>query len=112
MGKRGSKMTAAAGEVAATATERLQSLGDVTSKKMFGGFGLFESGTMFGIVDSKGALFFRADPDDVESIEAEGSIRHGKMPYWSVPPEVAADDERLLSRASRARDIAVAAKKK
>ncbi|MBT8488401.1 MAG: TfoX/Sxy family protein [Gemmatimonadetes bacterium] len=91
MGEKGSKRTAAAETTARELTAELAHLGDVTSKKMFGGVGIFESGTMFGIVDSTGAIFLRGGDLNRETFEASGSERHGKMPYWSVPPQVRSD---------------------
>ena len=63
--------------------------------KMFGGVGIFQNGTMCGIVDSSGRLFLRAGAGNRAMFEAAGSERHGKMPYFSVPDAVR-DDAGLL----------------
>jgi TfoX/Sxy family transcriptional regulator of competence genes len=58
MGKNGDQMT----DVSVTAAEdlqtRLKSLGDIQLKKMFGGHGVFESGTMFSLIDKNGGIYF------------------------------------------------------
>ena len=41
--------------------EKLSSLNGITSKKMFGGHGIFHNGKMFGMVDSKGNCALKAD---------------------------------------------------
>ena len=61
MGKKGDKMSADAPKEAEAVVEILNGIGDVSSRKMFGGFGLFEGGKMFGIIDSGGKLFLKAD---------------------------------------------------
>jgi len=111
MGKKGDKDTGAAAASAERLVPLLEKAGDVTSKKMFGGVGLFETGTMFGIIDSAGDIFFRAG-DDVAHFEAAGSGRHGKMPYFSVPDSVLDDSSELLAWAQTAIDASRAAKKK
>ena len=111
MGKKGSKLSADAESVAANLLESLASLGDVSSKKMFGGLGIFESGTMFGIVDSKGAVFFRAGDANTALFEQAGSHRHGKMPYYSVPDSVLGGPADLLRWGKGAIEASRAAKK-
>ena len=111
MGEKGSKRTAAAETTAEEVTAQLADLGDVTSKKMFGGMGIFESGTMFAIVDSKGALFFRGGDSNQETFEAAGSERHGKMPYWSVPDGVRGDADTLQAWGAAAVEASRHAKK-
>ena len=92
---KGAKLTNAS----ATSAERLQAglarLGDISIRKMFGGYGVFESGTMFALVDSQGGIFFKVDATNVERYEEAGSTKHGRMPYYRVPDPVL-DDEPAL----------------
>ena len=110
MGKKGDKDTGAAAASAERLLPALAEAGDVTSTKMFGGVGVFESGTMFGIIDSKGAVFLRAG-DDTSHFDAAGSARHGRMPYFSVPDSVLDDSDELLTWARDAISASRAAKK-
>ena len=110
MGEKGAKNTAAEA-AAADLVEALEPIGDVASKKMFGGYGVFADGVMFALVDSSGHSYFRGDRADAEELEGLGSEPHGKMPYWSVTDDEKADDEALLRRARAAFEIARAAKK-
>jgi DNA transformation protein len=95
MGTKGAKLTSAS----ATSAERLQvglsRLGDISIRKMFGGYGVFEAGTMFALVDSEGGIFFKVDDTNVGQFEEAGSTKHGRMPYYRVP-EVVLDDEQAL----------------
>lgn len=95
MGTKGAKQSSEAAGVAADFVERIGPLGDVTSKKMFGGHGIFESGKMFAIVDSAGDLFLKAGEANQDRFEAAGAEKHGRMPYWSIPADVLDDDAAL-----------------
>lgn len=95
MGTKGDKHTNAAAAVAADFVDRVASLGEVTSKKMFGGHGIFEGGKMFAIIDSSGDLYLKASDANRGDFEAAGAEKHGRMPYWSIPADVLEDDEKL-----------------
>ena len=112
MGKKGAKLTSSATDAATALVARIEGIGDVTSKKMFGGVGIFESGVMFGIIDSGGAPFLRAGPSNEERFEEAGSTRHGRMPYYSIPDSVLADDGTLAEWAAAAAQVAHEAKGK
>ncbi len=112
MGKKGEKRTGAAASTAEDAVKRLQPIGGVTSRGMFGGYGLFVDGVMFGLVNSKGEFHLRVDDSTRANFEKTGSQSHGKMPYFSVPNAVLKSDEDFCSWASKALSVARAAKKK
>lgn len=111
MGKKGAKLTGDAQAVAARLVADLVELGEVSSRKMFGGLGIFESGTMFAIVDSSGSVFFRAGDSNAALFEDAGSSRHGKMPYYSVPDSVLGDPSSLKDWGAAAVDASRSAKK-
>ena len=67
--------------------EMLQPLGDVTSRSMFGGYGVFESGVMFALV-SGDALYFKVNDTNRSGYENAGSSPLKPMPYWEVPADV------------------------
>ncbi len=98
MGEKGSKRTGEAKESADDFVEALAALGDVTSKPMFGGYGIFRDGAMFGIVDTAGEWYLKANDDrQAAAFEEAGSHKHGRMPYWSVPEAVAGDEAALAA---------------
>lgn len=106
MGTKGDRRSAAADEQAAALVEDWGSLGPVTSKKMFGGFGIFHDGTMFAIVDSGGGIFLKADERSIAEHESAGGTKHGRMPYWSLPDAVGVADDEGHRWARRAIEIA------
>ena len=95
MGTKGARAT----DASAASAERLQvglaSLGDISIRKMFGGYGVFEAGTMFALVDSQQGIFFKVDATNLERYQEAGSTKHGRMPYYRVPDPVL-DDEPAL----------------
>jgi DNA transformation protein len=76
--------------------ERLSQIGGITIKKMFGGHGIFHEGKMFGIIDSKGQSYLKADDSNRADFEAFGSYKHSRMPYLSIPEKVLNDPEVLV----------------
>ena len=112
MGKKGDKLTQAATEICAEVVATLSPLGQVGSKKMFGGHGIFENGTMFALVDSAGDVFLKAAEANQARFEAAGSARHGRMPYFAVPVEVLEDADALRDWAKTSIEVAHNSKKK
>ena len=95
MGTKGDKLTNDASAAAEEFIHRIDSLGDFTSKKMFGGYGIFESAKMFALVNSSGGVFLKVDDSNRGRFEDAGSGPHGKMPYYQIPQTVM-EDEKLL----------------
>ena len=66
----------------------------VTSRKMFGGYGLYREGLMFALIAGE-ALYFKTDAASVAQFEKAGSLpfvyqsatRLVRMSYWSAPAE-------------------------
>ncbi len=76
--------------------EKLGSIKGITSKAMFGGFGIFKDGAMFCIVDKNGQYYFRANETNMADFENEGSVKHSRMPYYIITDDVFNDHEKLL----------------
>lgn len=111
MGEKGTKLTGQAGETSAALVDALQPLGDVTARKMFGGYGVFGDGVMFALIDSAGTPFLRVDDSNRPRFESAGSEKHSRMPYFSIPPAVFGNGDALLDWARESLGIAQAAKK-
>ena len=82
----------------------MQGIRGVTAKAMFGGYGLYKDGTVFGII-ADGELYLKVDEKNLAQYKDRGSCPftyEGKkrkvitMPYWEVPPDVLEDRELLL----------------
>lgn len=83
--------------------DTLGGLEGITSKGMFGGWGVYKDGTIFAII-SDGELYFKVDNTNRAEFETmNGSHifsyeRQGKtqeLSYWSIPEEIMEDKERL-----------------
>lgn len=84
---------------------RLETLGDITSKSMFGGFGIFYAGSMFALITSDAELYFKADETNLHLYKDAGSDQHFKMPYYRVPDSVLKSDEQLHEWATKSLNI-------
>ncbi len=82
--------------------ERLDPIGQITARAMFGGFGLYHRGVIFGLV-AYDELYFKVGENNIMEYKALNSspfIYPGKhkpvtMSYWRLPEPVLEDDERL-----------------
>ncbi|XUX00844.1 MAG: TfoX/Sxy family protein [Dehalogenimonas sp.] len=91
--------------------EKLERLGIVTGKSMFGGFGVFHDGEMFGLI-SNDILYLKADDSNREDYLRRGSNQYKPMPYFRVPGEVFEDSEELQKWAQKSVTISHAALKR
>ncbi|WP_190810455.1 TfoX/Sxy family protein [Flagellimonas sp. S3867] len=101
MGEKGDKMTNASVLAVELMVQKLESIGSITAKKMFGGHGIFHEGKMFGIIDSKGVAYLKSDASLSKFFESSGSHKHGKMPYYSIPETVLGDNKLLVEWAGK-----------
>lgn len=106
-----------ADEVAA----RLQPMGPVLARSMFGGFGIYLDGVMFGLI-AYDTLYFRVDDGNVADYRKakskpftyEGRSAPIEMPYWTVPERVYDEGNDFIAWADKAHQAArrVKAKKR
>jgi DNA transformation protein and related proteins len=101
--------------------ELLSPLGQVTGRAMFGGYGIWERGDMFALLDSSSTLYFKAGASTEPGYRAAGSTQFAPevsgrkampMPYWSVPADVLEDPELMAEWAGAAIAVAHATPKK
>ena len=112
MGTKGGGSTNIGQQAAEALLDEIQGVAAIELKRMFGGNGVFNERVMFGLVDSAGHCFLKADESTAANYEAEGGMRHGRMPYWQIPEAVRSDQIRLSEWATTALAVAKAAKKK
>ena len=105
-------MTKAKDDYANYIVDKLSGIGDVSSRAMFGGYGIFKEGLMFALI-SDGVLYFKVDDSNRGMYEKAGSRKfpHG-ISYWEVPTEVFEDTARLYEWADISIGIAQAKAKK
>ncbi|MFC2071064.1 TfoX/Sxy family protein [Chloroflexota bacterium] len=89
--------------------DKLTLIGDVKSRAMFGGYGIFYGGLMFALI-SEDVLYFKVNDSNREMYEKAGSsvFPHG-ISYWGVPDDVLEDNEKLHEWAGISIDTAQAA---
>ena len=112
MAQKGSKQTKVAYEKGEALMKTLSVVGDVSGRKMFGGFGIFTDDAMFALVSSQGEIHFKVDETNQAKYEAAGSMRFHRMPYFQLPDEILQNDAELFAWAKESMAIAKASKKK
>lgn len=93
----------------------------ITSKKMFGGYGLYLDGDIFAIILSEGGLYFKVDDTNRAQFEELGSEQFvytghktkkpTAMPYWRLPDEILEDRDRLPEWVVQSADISRSTRK-
>ena len=101
--------------------DTLSDLGDVRSRAMFGGHGIYHDGVMIGLVAS-GVFYLKVDDGNRTAFEGAGSKpftyrRKGQtkdmaMSYWEVPVDVLESRAALCQWARDAHAAAVRSKAK
>ena len=97
--------------------DQMRMAGEITHRKMFGGVGIYVDEIFCAIIGSSNRFYLRVGPENLGDFEAEGMSKFpggkGKgMPYYEVPEHVVEDPEILALWAQKARQQAIAAKKK
>jgi DNA transformation protein len=105
VGKKGDSHTPQAAAAAEAFVHAVAPLGDISSRKMFGGHGIFEGGKMFALVDSKGLVYLKAGEANLGRFEAAGAAPHGKMPYYQIPDQILQETDQLLAWAQEAMQV-------
>lgn len=103
MGLKGDKHTSESALSAKVLTEKLAAIDGISSKKMFGGNGIFHDGSMFAMVDSKGRIFMKADPTELSGVGS--SEKHGRMPYYALPADLDLTTDQWIEWAKRSMAI-------
>lgn len=75
----------------------------ITSKSMFGGFGFYRNGKIFGII-ADGKLYFKVGSNNKKDYEERGSKpfvyqargRDMTISYWELPADIMEDREQLV----------------
>lgn len=87
--------------------DQLQELDDVEARRMFGGFGLYQDETFFGIIH-KGKVFFKVDESTVGEYRRRRmrpfrpNARQTLKSYYQVPVDVIEGGDELVGWALKA----------
>ncbi len=108
-------------ELVAHVVELMQSMGPVTARRMFGGYGFFLDGLMFALM-ANDSLYLKADHETINDfrhreLEAFSYQKRGKaysMSYYCAPEEALENAEDMMLWANKAYGAALraAAKKR
>jgi DNA transformation protein len=92
--------------------DKLWPIGDIRSRAMFGGYGIFYEGSMFALI-AEDTLYFKVDESNRSTYEKARSrpFPHG-ISYWEVPAEVIEENSKFLDWANMSIRIARGAPKK
>lgn len=98
--------------------EVFESFGPISSRRMFGGYGIYHEGLMFGLV-ADDALYLKADEQarnhfedlDLHPFEYTKNGKVMQMSYYAAPEEIFDDPDTARIWARRAYDAAVRNKK-
>lgn len=91
--------------------DQFSAWGDVTSRKMFGGAGLYRDGKVFGLV-ADNVLYLKVDDTNRDKFVAAGSEPFKPYPnkpamksYYEIPPDILEDTEELIEWARESLSI-------
>ncbi len=106
-------------EFATHIVDLLEAFGPCEARRMFGGFGIFHQGLMFGLI-ADGSLYLKADDESRALFEAEGcdaftyykKDKPYQLSYYLAPEAFFEDSEHCLRWARLAFDAALRNPKK
>jgi len=86
----------------------------ITSRAMFGGYGIYKNGIIFAII-AHDELYFKVDQSNIELYKNHGSEaftfetkgRVSKMSYWKVPLLVMEDETQLMEWVNQSYNISL-----
>ena len=94
--------------------EQLEALGNLRSRRMFGGVGLYSGELFFGLIDDD-TLFFKSDSSNSAEYIARNMPRFMPFPdrpeavmaYYQVPADIIEDAESLIAWARKSVAVAL-----
>lgn len=78
----------------------------ISTRKMFGGIGIFCEYGMFALITGDDVLHFKVDDENRADYDAAGMSQFMKMPYFQVPVEVLDAPETLGAWIAKSVDAA------
>ena len=99
--------------------EILSPHGEITSRSMFGGHGIYKNGVIFALIIHD-ELYFKVDASnqlqyeklDSEPFTYEAKGKKTTMSYWKVPMEILEDEDRIGEWLNQSYEISLQTKRK
>ena len=100
-------------EQIAFVSDLFSGLGPVTTRKMFGGLGIYADGPIFALLMSDGSLKLKGAGDMLAAFDDAGwqpwvytrkDGAESSMPYWTIPEDLLDDPDTVCDWARRALD--------
>ncbi len=100
--------------------EVLKNVADITSRAMFGGWGIYKDGIIFAII-ADGELYFKVDDSNRVNFEkfdshpfvySQGKHKQTTMSYWLLPEEIMEDELELTRWVEGSVNVSKQSKKK
>lgn len=85
----------------ALATDLFSDIGNISTRKMFGGICLYLDGVVFALMTRDAQLFLKAKGDVATRLAEDGASRFHNMPYWSLPLSALDDPSEACTLARR-----------
>mgnify|MGYP000279975721 CR=1 FL=1 len=99
--------------------EQLDAVDGITTRKMFGGVGIYRYGTMFALIIEE-RLYFKVDASNIDDYKTAGSVpfiydkvdKDGKkksvtVGYWELPIDVFEDKDLIFKWMVKSHEAAV-----
>lgn len=98
--------------------EVLNNIPGISSRAMFGGWGIYKDGIFFALI-AENQLYFKVDGTNKKDYEELGSgqfsyqSKHGpmEMSYWLLPEEIMSNSERLMQWVEKSVQVGLKSKK-
>jgi DNA transformation protein len=111
-------MAQSASEFVAYLTEVFETFGPISAKRMFGGYGIYRDGLMFGLV-ADDVLYLKADAKSVARFTNKGLpcfeyMKQGRpmrISYYAAPEEIFDDPDEARAWATLAFEAALRGRK-
>jgi DNA transformation protein len=101
-------------------SEVLADVDGISSRAMFGGYGIYKDGVIFAIIADE-QLYFKVDDSNRKDYEqygsgpfvySQGKTKSTSMSYWELPADIQEDRDEIANWVDKSYDVSKSRKKK
>jgi len=101
-------------------SEVLAGIDGISSRAMFGGYGIYKDGVIFAIIADE-QLYFKVDESNRKDYEqygshpfvySQGKTKSTTMSYWELPADIQEDRHEIVEWVQKSYDVSLRQKKK